>query len=1026
MKPSSCSAEYFFAFFEPQADSQCTEVHNEWKIMHFRKINCLCGWLVFTIAAAVYLNTLEPSVSFWDCGEFIACAFRLEVGHQPGAPLFLLLGRFFSLLAGNNAHMVAKMVNCLSALASALTILFLFWTITRLAEKAISQNYPSSPIRNLTILSSGFAGAMACTFSDTFWFSAVEGEVYATSALFTAIAFWAILKWEASAAEENADRWILFIAFLMGLSIGVHLLNLLTIPAIVMVYYFRKYPADMKGILYTILFSFVLLYLVVFVLIPWLIRLAAWFDLLFVNGFGLPFNTGTIFYITMLISFFIMLLRFSHKRRNVFINKITLALILFCMGYSSYIVLAIRARANPPVNLNRVEDPFSLLAYITREQYISRPIFYGPYYNAPVIGYKSRHTYAPSGKKYKITDQNARYLYDKRFMTLFPRMSSDDPQDIAAYRKWGEIKGIPVHVVNREGKPEILLKPTFRENLRFFFRYQLGHMYFRYFMWNFAGRQTENQSNGSILNGNWISGIPLIDEWRLGPQENFPHTLKVNKGRNVYYCLPLLLGIIGLIYQFNRNRRDFIVLMLFFLLTGAAIVIYLNEVPLTPRERDYATGGSFYVFCVWIGLGTTGVTEFLKKRIPAAITFVLAVFLCVLFIPALMAKENLDDHDRSRRYVARDFAFDYLNSCAPDAILFTNADNDTYPLWYLQQVEGIRTDVRVILAPFLSADWYIKQLADWHDQAAPVPLTISANKYGSGKLNAVPYYKRTDQYANLKDVIEFIGSDDPGTMLRAADDSGINYLPTRFFRIPAGTAQTDPNRPGGEKPPGGSTSDVDFTIKTKALWKHEIVLLDIIASNNWRRPVYFLSTQVPRELGLLDYLKMDGFAYRLVPDKHPTDGYTNVGSVHADELYDKLMNQFRWGNMNDPKVFMDYNSARTTGIIGIRSCFARLAEEYIQHGNPHRAIQVLDRCMELMPDRTIPYDILLLPVISAYYHAGAAEKARRYTEEYRNILQKEMDYYASLSHNLAKTVDYEMKFAAYVLQELDALPQAGE
>jgi hypothetical protein len=956
--------------------------------MHFKKINTILGWFVFAVAATVYLRTTESTTSFWDCGEFIACAYKLEVGHQPGAPLFLLLGRVFSLFAGSNTGLVAKMINSLSALASAFTIMFLFWTITLLARKVFQKTEELPVSRAIAILAGGLVGALACTFSDTFWFSAVEGEVYATSSLFTAVVFWAILKWEETADAENADRWIILIAYLMGLSIGVHLLNLLTIPAIVLVYYFKKYPLSWKGFLASVLISFVFLGLVVFGFIPWIVKLAAWTDLLFVNGFGLPVNSGALFYLISLATAIILLLKHSHKYQKVMMNKIVMVFMVLFIGYSSYLVLAIRADANPPINLSRVKDPFSLLGYINREQYVIRPILYGPNYNAPVTGYKPRFSYVPVNGKYRKTEVNAKYLYDKKYMILFPRMSSTDPQDIAAYKRWANIKGT---------------KPTFAENLFFFFRYQIGYMYFRYFMWNFSGRQTENQGNGDILNGNWISGIPLIDELRLGPQENYPQTLRSNKGRNIYYLLPLLLGIAGLIYHFNTNRKDFTVVLFFFLLTGIAITVYLNEVPITPRERDYAVGGSFYVFCIWIGLGVLGLAEYLSKKLPAGISIALAFSVSFLFVPALMAKENFDDHDRSSRYLAGDFAYDYLNSCAANAILFTNADNDTYPLWYAQEVEGIRTDVRIILAPFLNADWYIQQLSCWRNDAAPVALTIGTDKYASGKLNYVPYYKRTVQYAKLKDVIEFLKSDDPRAMVRTRDDSEINYYPTNLFSIPVST----------------DSSSVDFTVNNKALSKNDIAILDIIATNNWQCPVYFLSTQVPRELGLLEYLRMDGFAYRLVPVKHTTDGYAGVGSIDPDTLYDKLMNRFKWGNMNDQEVFMDYNSVRTTSVLGIRNCFVRLAEEYVRLGNSEKAICVLDRCMELMPHEIVPYDIFVLQIITAYYNAGAKEKADRYISQYRDILRKELDYYNSLNNRLVKGVDYEKKFTAYMLQELE-------
>jgi hypothetical protein len=892
-------------------------------------------------------------------------------------------------------------------------MMFLYWTITRMTDRLLKETGERPIIRSIIVMASGFAGAMACTFSDTFWFSAVEGEVYATSALFTAVSFWAILKWEEVADDLTSDRWILLILFLMGLSIGVHLLNVLTLPAIGLVYYYRKYPAGVKGFMMAVFLSFVLLYSGVFILIPLLIRFAAWSDLLFVNGFGLPYNSGSLFYILLLAALFFFLLKYSHKRNKAILNKIVLGFMVFCIGYSSYIVLAIRAEANPPVNLSRVSDPFSLLGYITREQYVSRPLVYGPYFNAPVTGYKTGHTYVPWEGKYKRTEKNGKYKYDKRFMTLFPRMSSDDPQDMAAYKKWADIEGKPVAVINREGKREILMRPSFSENLRFFFKYQLGYMYWRYFMWNFAGRQTENQGNGNNLNGNWISGITWLDELRLGPQDNFPETLRANKGRNVYYLLPLLIGLCGAIFQFRRRKKDFSVVLLFFLMTGIAIVIYLNEIPVTPRERDYAAGGSFYVYCIWIGMGAAALTSYIRKIFPALLSLALIISLCVIYIPGLMAKENFDDHNRSGRFIARDFAYDYLNSCAPNAILFTNADNDTYPLWYAQEVEKIRTDVRVILAPFLSADWYIGQMSDWHEKASPIPTTIGIKKYASGRINSVPYFKRTDQYANLKDIIEFIKSDDPRAMVRASDDSGINYYPTTFFRIPV--AGID------EKSPDLARS-VGFEVKKSYLLKNELVILDILATNDWKRPVYFLSSQVPRALGFEDYLQLDGFAYRLVPYKtQPTDGFSQAGRVNADSLYDKLMNRFRWGNMNDPDIFMDYNTIRTTNILGIRSCFSRLAEEYTKQGNPEKAIRILDRCMELMPHRAVPYDILILPVIRAYNTAGDTVKAKQISAEYKAILLNELDYYNSLNNRFRKGVEYEKRYAEYIVQELNRL-----
>jgi hypothetical protein len=556
-----------------------------------------------------------------------------------------------------------------------------------------------------------------------------------------------------------------------------------------------------------------------------------------------------------------------------------------------------------------------------------------------------------------------------------------------AYKRWAHIKGST---------------PTFADNLYFFIRYQVGYMYLRYFMWNFSGRQTENQGTGDILNGNWISGIKILDELRLGPQDSYPQTLKNNKGRNVYFMLPLLLGLFGMLYHAKTRRKDFMVVLFFFLLTGLAIVVYLNEIPATPRERDYAVGGSFYVFCIWIGLGVVGLVEQINRRIPAVLGTISGIAICLTCVPGIMARENFDDHDRSNRYLARDVAYDYLNSCAPNAILFTIADNDTYPLWYAQEVEGIRTDVRVIIASFLSGDWYIQQLDHWRNNAPPVKLTISGKKYASGSLNHVPYIKRTGKAAKLIDVVEFLGSNDPRTMVKTMNDSDMNYFPTNLFTLPS--------RPGSATP--------EFSLTRKNLLKHEVVLLDIIASNPLR-PVYFLSTQVPKELGLIDYLQLDGFAYRLVQTKYPSDGYTYTGSIQTEELYEKLMHAFKWGNMNDPDIFMDFQGIRTTHVLGIRSCFTRLAEEFIKLQDPEKALRVLDRCMEIMPHEVVPYDISVLQIIAAYYNAGAKSKAMETAGRYEQIIREEMAYYGSLQKNRVSELAYEIRVAQYVLEQLE-------
>jgi hypothetical protein len=860
---------------------------------------------------------------------------------------------------------------------------------------------------------------LAYTFSDTFWFSAVEGEVYATSSLFTAVSFWAILKWESATEDEHADRWIILIAYLVGLSIGVHLLNLLTIPAIVFVFYFKKYKTTKRGIICAFFVSLAILGFILFGFITWTVNFAAWFDLLFVNVFGLPFNSGALFYILLLLSGLVLLLRYTHKKEKVLMNKIVLAFAVMLIGYSSYVTIIIRASAGTPINLSDSKDAFSLKNYINRESYESRSLIFGPCYNAPITGMNSRYTYIPHNGKYIKSDLNPTYEYDNRFVSFFPRMASTDPNHIEAYKSWTDLKGEPVEVTNANGQTTTVIKPTFGENLKFFFKYQLGHMYFRYFMWNFSGRQDEIQGFGGALHGNWITGIPVIDQLKLGSQNKIPESLKSNRGRNIYFGLPFLLGIIGLIYHFKKHKKDFLVISLLFISTGIAIAIYLNEVPITPRERDYAVGGSFYVFCIWIGLGLLYLFELTKKKMSSKVALGLIFTLCLFLVPVLMAKENYDDHDRSNRYTARDFAFNCLNSCAPNAILFTNADNDTYPLWYAQEVEGIRRDVRIVLLPFLSADWYIEQLKRSNYEAKPIPMSIDSNKYSSGTLNYIPFVNRLNKAADLKEVIDFVGSDDSAAKIIMQDNSESNYVPTNSFLIPVDSEKVIKNGTVSPQFSKEILPSIQWNLKKRYLEKNDLVILDIIATNNWDRPIYFLSTEGPRDLGLEKYMRMDGFAYRLVPVKHDSNDMMSIGSVDTNILYDLLMNKYKWGNMNSPKVFMDYNNVRMVSVFGVRNCFVRLASELIAQKKINMAISVLDRCMEIAPQKAIPYDISMLQIIGTYYSAGAIKKAESYSNRFTKILKENIEYYNSLSDS--QEVKYETQYDNYILQELERM-----
>lgn len=988
---------------------------------NFKMWNNIGGWLSFAIAAVVYLLTIEPTTSLWDCGEFIASAFKLEVGHPPGAPVFMLLGRFASLFAFGNVENVAMMINALSALASAFTIMFLFWTITYMARKIILSTDKEITLGNsIAILGSGLVGALAYTFSDTFWFSAVEGEVYATSSLFTAVVFWAILKWEHIADEKHSNRWLILIAYLMGLSIGVHLLNLLAIPAIVMVYYFKKFNPTRNGIVYALLFSAILLGTIMWGIIPGIPKVASWFELLFVNGFGMPIKSGALIFLALAIAGLIYGIMWTHKQKRVILNTALVAVAVIMIGYSSFTMIVIRSLANPPMDENNPENMFSLMYYLNREQYGDRPLFKGNYYNAPVIDTKEgKPVYSAIDGKYVITDRKLSYEYDPQFTTIFPRMYSPQPDHKKAYQEWGNVTGRPIRITNNQtGEPEIRNVPTFGENLRFFFVYQVGHMYWRYFMWNFSGRQNDDQSHGSIIKGNWITGITPLDEIRLGPLDKYPSSLSSNKAMNKYYMLPFLLGLIGLFYHYRTDNKNFWVVTLLFVLTGLAIVVYLNQYPFQPRERDYAYAGSFYAFTIWIGLGVLTFYDALKRFAKPVGGATLATVGWLVLVPGIMASENWDDHDRSDRYTARDFAYNYLNSCDPNAVLFTNGDNDTFPLWYIQEVEGVRTDVRVVNLSLLNTSWYIDQMKRQAYESEPVPFSLTTDQYRDGTRNVVYIVDQLKKPVDVKQVVEFIASDNPKTKLPVSRTEKIDYIPTRQIRIPVDKQKVLEN---GIVPLEDSAKIVDymeFTLEGNYIEKNVMMILDLLATNNWERPIYFVSTSGDGDIGLSDYMQMDGFAYKLVPIKTPSNDFLSIGRIDSDILYDHLMNKFEWGNMEKEDVLIEYYNIRTASVIKIRNKFARLAETLIEEGKTDSALAVLDRGMELMPNSQFPYDIFVMGLIEGYYKAGASDKANTIVNEFADITKENLYYFMSLPQNLAASVDYEMQVNMHILQQL--------
>ena len=1002
---------------------------NKFQMREYTFINRLTGWGVFLITAIVYLLTIEPTTSFWDCGEFITTSFKLEIGHPPGAPVFMIFGRFFTLFGGpENA---AVMVNTMSVLASAFTILFLFWTITHLAKKIVVKDNTISTGNIISIMAAGVVGALAYTFSDTFWFSAVEGEVYAFSSMLTAIVFWAILKWENVADKPYANRWLIFILYIIGLSLGVHLLNLLAIPAIVFVYYFKNYETTRKGIILAFITSVILLAIIMWGIIPGVVTVASWFELLFVNSFGLPIKSGALIYIALVIAAIVYGLRYTTRKKMVLWNTVILGITVILIGYSSFALIIIRSAAQPPMDQNSPKDMFSLLSYLNREQYGNRPLFYGQYYNSPLNPQdrylEGKPVYSQIDGKYIETDRRVVPNYDDKFMTLFPRMwSSMDPAHQQAYQEWGNIKGRRIQHRNESGQTEVIVKPTFSENLKFFVRYQVGHMYFRYFMWNFAGRQNDIQGHGGILYGNWLSGINFIDEMRLGDQDNAPDRFVNNKGRNTYYFLPLILGLIGIFFQYNSGnagRKDFWVVFLLFFMTGLAIVIYLNQYPMQPRERDYAYAGSFYAFTIWIGLGVLGIISQMKKFTSETIAAGIAGVITLVLVPGLMVSENWDDHDRSKRYTARDLGANYLKSCQPNGIIFTNGDNDTFPLWYNQEVEGVRTDVRVCNLSYLQTDWYINQMRRKAYESEPLPFSMIEEKYRQGTRDIV--YLMDNQRINrdwigLKEGIDFIANDNPATKLQQAGNAA--YLPKKKIHIIVDKEAVIRHKVVREQDYDNilDTITIDLT-GSNYITKDEMMILDLFATNNWERPIYWAITVGRNKyMNLQEYFQVEGFGYRLVPLRGVTSpDRMSFGTVATDIMYDNLMNNFKYGNMNHPEVYIDENNMRM--MTNIRNSFNRLANGLVEEGKMDSAIAVIDRAFELIPYSIVPFEYFSLELAENYIAAGATEKGNNILNQAFNVFNDELGYFLSLNRKFAhsQSVNEEIQRNLFYLQRME-------
>ncbi|CAI2766611.1 protein O-mannosyl-transferase family [Flavobacterium collinsii] len=1034
---------------------------------NFNKWNTIVGWFAFAIALITYTLTVEPTMSFWDCGEYIATAAKLEVGHPPGAPLFQMMGAFFAMFATDAQH-VALMVNMMSVFSSAFTILFLFWSSSMILKKIVGRFAEIDQNNSIVILGSSFVGALAYTFSDSFWFNAVEAEVYAMASLLIALLFWLGLRWEQDMDQPKGNRWLLIISLVIGLSFGVHFMALLTIPSIGFLYYFKHYEkVTIKNFLIANVVVIGVLLFIFKLLLPLTMEAFADTEVFMVNSFGLPFNSGTIFVTLILIAFFYFGLKFTKQKGLIFYNTVILCILFIFIGFSTWIMLPVRANANTVINENKPSDAAEVLAYYNREQYGVNPLFYGPQYTEVFAGLDAKNPYsdkAPNYErdyktgKYIITNnyKNAQQNSDDNQKTILPRMWStetghiqnyinftnppqfrinpnyDYEQDLGKYgidasqlseeeynkataqlrnevektvsefRKAYAQKQIDnegyVKFLKSYGDYLIIEKPTAVDNFSFMFEYQFGYMYWRYLMWNFVGRQSDVQGKYDNIDGNWISGIKALDSLHLGSQDNLPSDVVNNKGRNVYYFLPFILGLIGLMYHANKDLKSFYVLLALFLFTGIALKIYLNERPFEPRERDYALVGSFYVFAIWIGFGVYSLYESIQKYIAPKIAGPVIIATSLLAAPILMASQNWDDHDRSGRYTAVAMAKAYLYSCDKDAILFTIGDNDTFPLWYAQEIEHIRTDVKIVNTSLFMTDWYIDQMKAKAYESDPLPISFTHDQYVGDKLDYVAHIPKIDTRWNIKDFIDFIKN--PKSTVGLQNGQTIHFYPTNKIRVPIDKNVIIKNKVVNPKYNDSIVSYMDIDIKGSALYKNRLMMLDILANNNWKRPIYFSGGAFDDEdyLWLKDYLQLDGMVYKLVPIKNVPSkdgGPMDMGQMDTDKTYNIVM-KWDWGNSNG-NIYHDPETRRNS--ITYRTNLSRLMDQLITEGKIDKAKKVIELAMTKMPVDKFGYYSLVEPFAGGYYKVGETAKAHDLLNKLVQKYKEELNYYATLTPN---------------------------
>ena len=1022
--------------------------------MNYSKGNTLTGWFVFCVALVTYYLTVEPTASYWDCSEYIATSAKLQVGHPPGAPLFQMMGAFFSSFA-SSPERVAFWVNMMSVLASAFTILFLFWSLTRIITKFVIKEVNPTGTQSFLVLGAGVVGALSYTFSDSFWFNAVEAEVYAMAMLMTSAMFWLGLRWEEDMFKPRGDRWLVLIAFLIGLSFGVHFMGLLTVPAIGMLYYFKHYTFSWKSFVVANVVSVAVLLFIFKLLLPLTLAYFGNAEVFFVNSFGLPFNSGTIIAGLSILAFFIWGLRFTQQKKWVQANTGLWCVVFILVGFSSWIMLPIRANANTVINENAPTDARSLLAYYNLEQYPETHLFYGPMYSDMYAGQDENNPYKDDKPKYEKDLKKGRYVVvnawedarinaNSKHTGLLPRMWSsgnavnyityfgapdfdvkpeyrgqtqliDAINDFISRVNNGEVDANGYHkFLQQFGSYLDIEKPSLIDNLNYLFTFQINYMYFRYFMWNFAGKQNDEQGKLDPFNGNWISGITWLDSFRLGPQKNLYDDAKNNKGRNTYYMLPLFLGVLGALFLYQQDKKQFWVLLVFFLFTGLALKVYLNERVFEPRERDYALVGSFYVFAMCIGIGVVALAESIKKYVSLRVAAPLSVMLCLLAVPVLMGSQNWDDHDRSNRYTAQSTAKAYLDSIDEDkdALIFTIGDNDTFALWYAQEIEGYRTDVRSINTQLLATDWYIDQLKRKTYESTPIPSQLIHKQYAYGTRDYIKFEAIIDSVRwGLGDFVDWVASDNPRTRYKhllqqyevdlsqiPEGTQNLVYYPTNKIRVPVNKENV--LKSGVVKPEDADliVDYIDIDLPTSGLYKNRIMMLDILRNNDWKRPIYFTGGSYDDDeyIWMKEYLQLDGLIYKLIPIKTPENPQNpyQMGRIDSERMYN-IVKKWDWGNANSPDIYHDPETRKNS--ISFRSNMARLAEQLVNENQTEKAIEILDLAMEKMPLDYFGYYSLLTPIAATYYRAESVEKGGSLAIQLAKKYADKLLYYESFS-----------------------------